>query len=64
VYARCIEWIVAVADAATTKSELKTLIGNTSALRQLEPEAFTDAVFGVPTVTDILQELEKPGRRL
>jgi protein Tex len=47
---------------ATTKSELKMLIGNTSALRQLEPEAFTDAVFGVPTVTDILQELEKPGR--
>jgi uncharacterized protein len=28
----------------------------------LEPEAFTDAVFGVPTVTDILRELEKPGR--
>jgi uncharacterized protein len=47
---------------ATTKSELKMLIGNTSALRQLKPEAFTDAVFGVPTVTDILQELEKPGR--
>jgi uncharacterized protein len=46
----------------TTKSELKTLIGNTSVLRQLEPEAFTGAVFGVPTVTDILQELEKPGR--
>ena len=47
---------------ATTKSELKTLIGNTSVLRRLEPEAFTDAMFGVPTVTDILQELEKPGR--
>ena len=31
-------------------------------LRQLEPGAFTDAVFGVPTVTDILRELEKPGR--
>ena len=45
-----------------TKSELKELIGNTSALRQLEPEAFTDAVFGVPSVTDILRELEKPGR--
>jgi protein Tex len=47
---------------AATKSELKTLIGDTSVLRQLEPDAFTDAVFGVPTVTDILQELEKPGR--
>src|SRR5262249_37943314 len=29
---------------------------------RLQPEAFTDAVFGVPTVTDILAELEKPGR--
>jgi uncharacterized protein len=38
------------------------LIGNTSALRQLEPEAFTDAVFGVPTVTDILQELDVKSR--
>ncbi len=47
---------------AATKSELKRLIGNTSVLRQLEPEAFTDAVFGVPTVADILRELEKPGR--
>jgi uncharacterized protein len=45
-----------------TKSQLKELIGNTSVLRQLEPRAFTDAVFGVPTVTDILRELEKPGR--
>jgi protein Tex len=47
---------------AATKSELKTLIGDTSALRQLEPEAFTDTMFGVPTVTDILRELEKPSR--
>jgi protein Tex len=47
---------------AATKSELRELIGNTSMLRRLEPEAFTDAVFGVPTVTDILRELEKPGR--
>jgi protein Tex len=31
-------------------------------VRQLQPEAFTDAVFGVPTVTDILAELENPGR--
>jgi uncharacterized protein len=47
---------------ATTKRELERLIGDTSLLRQLQPEAFTDAVFGVPTVTDILAELEKPGR--
>jgi protein Tex len=47
---------------AATKSQLGSLIGNTPVLRQLEPEAFTDPVFGVPTVTDILRELEKPGR--
>jgi protein Tex len=47
---------------AATKSELKELIGNTSVLQRLDPEAFTDKVFGVPTVTDILRELEKPGR--
>jgi protein Tex len=47
---------------AATKTQLERLIGDTSTLRQLEPEAFTDAVFGVPTVTDILRELEKPGR--
>jgi uncharacterized protein len=47
---------------AATKHELETLIGDTSVLRRLRPEAFTDAVFGVPTVTDILAELEKPGR--
>ena len=44
------------------ESSWRTLIGNTSVLRQLEPQSFTDAVFGVPTVTDILRELEKPGR--
>jgi len=47
---------------AATKCRLEKLIGDTPVLRQLEPEAFTDSVFGVPTVTDILRELEKPGR--
>jgi len=47
---------------AATKSQLWALIGNTPVLRQLEPEAFTDAMFGVPTVTDILRELREPGR--
>jgi uncharacterized protein len=47
---------------SATKSELKRLIGDTSVLRRLEPAVFVDTVFGVPTVTDILRELEKPGR--
>ena len=38
------------------------LIGNTSVLRSLRPQDFTDERFGLPTVTDILGELEKPGR--
>jgi protein Tex len=38
------------------------LIGNTAVLRSLRPEDFTDERFGLPTVTDILGELEKPGR--
>ena len=47
---------------AATNSQLERLIGDAAVLRQLQPEAFTDAVFGMPTVTDILRELEKPGR--
>jgi uncharacterized protein len=38
------------------------LIGNTSVLRGLNPAQFTDEAFGLPTVNDILKELEKPGR--
>jgi protein Tex len=47
---------------AMTKTDLKTLIGNAPLLRALAPDAFTDGTFGVPTITDILRELEKPGR--
>jgi uncharacterized protein len=45
-----------------TKQELISLIGNTTALRAISPAEFTDEVFGLPTVTDILAELDKPGR--
>ncbi|MBF6296516.1 RNA-binding transcriptional accessory protein [Nocardia amamiensis] len=38
------------------------IIGNTSVLRALRADNFTDERFGVPTVTDIIAELEKPGR--
>ncbi|WP_308312726.1 Tex family protein, partial [Streptomyces sp. ISL-11] len=39
-----------------------TLIGNTAVLRSLSPQDFVNDSFGLPTVTDILRELEKPGR--
>ncbi|WP_344952768.1 Tex family protein, partial [Actinomadura miaoliensis] len=49
-----------ILDAART--DIKGLIGNTAALRSLKPADFVDDTFGLPTVTDILAELEKPGR--
>ncbi|MEV7964456.1 Tex family protein [Sphaerisporangium sp. NPDC088356] len=45
-----------------TSGDLKTLIGNGAVLRSLKPADFADDTFGLPTVTDILKELEKPGR--
>ena len=42
--------------------EVRNIIGDASFLRALKPEQFTDERFGVPTVRDILKELEKPGR--
>src|SRR5207244_4334611 len=38
------------------------LIGKPAVLRKLKPTAYVDDTFGLPTVTDILKELEKPGR--
>ncbi|QIS74254.1 RNA-binding transcriptional accessory protein [Streptomyces sp. DSM 40868] len=46
----------------TTGQEVASLIGNTGVLRSLRPADFVDDTFGLPTVTDILKELEKPGR--
>ncbi|WP_371102906.1 Tex family protein, partial [Streptomyces sp. PU_AKi4] len=43
-------------------AEVAALIGNTAVLRSLRPEDFVDEKFGLPTVGDILKELEKPGR--
>ncbi|MWL73113.1 S1 RNA-binding domain-containing protein, partial [Escherichia coli] len=47
---------------AATQQALKDLMGDNSALRNLKAVDFTDEQFGVPTVTDIIKELEKPGR--
>ncbi|MGW0781015.1 Tex family protein [Streptomyces sp. NPDC002913] len=45
-----------------TGGDVASLIGNTDTLRSLRPDEFVDEKFGLPTVTDILKELEKPGR--
>ncbi|MEV7324832.1 Tex family protein [Streptomyces sp. NPDC093970] len=42
--------------------EVAALIGNTGVLRSLKPGDFVDEKFGLPTIGDILRELEKPGR--
>lgn len=41
---------------------LAALSGDTRALKQVDPKRYTDERFGLPTVQDILRELEKPGR--
>jgi uncharacterized protein len=43
-------------------ADLKTVFGNTALLRKLRPEQFVTDSVGLPTITDILKELEKPGR--
>ncbi|EWH10661.1 transcriptional accessory protein [Catenovulum agarivorans DS-2] len=52
-----VEKIVAANDEVVTN-----LIANTDKLRKLNAADFTDEKFGLPTVQDILKELEKPGR--
>ncbi len=43
-------------------STLSALIGNTRLLAGIDAAAFVDDTFGLPTITDILSELDKPGR--
>jgi uncharacterized protein len=47
---------------AQTGKPLRALMGDRQTLRGLAAEQFADEVFGMPTVRDILVELEKPGR--
>ena len=46
----------------STGKPIQSLIGDARFLRRLDPRQWTDAHFGLPTVRDILAELEKPGR--
>ncbi|SFP72392.1 uncharacterized protein SAMN05216229_10524 [Geopseudomonas sagittaria] len=48
--------------AADTGRDIRSLIGDSGFLKRLDPAKFTDESFGLPTVTDILKELDKPGR--
>lgn len=45
-----------------TEQSIQDLMGNASAVRQLDAKKFIDDQFGLPTVQDIFKELEKPGR--
>ena len=47
---------------STTGKSIRDLIGQSSFIRSLNPANYTNEHFGLPTITDILQELEKPGR--
>lgn len=47
---------------AQLEQTVDSLLGNSSLLRSLKPADYTDEQFGVPTVTDIIGELDKPGR--
>ena len=46
----------------TTAVAVNDIIGNTELLKSLSPDTFTSDAFGLPTVKDILKELDKPGR--
>jgi protein Tex len=48
--------------AAATGRSVKAMIGDRDFLRKVRPADFADAEFGVPTIVDIVAELEKPGR--
>ena len=47
---------------SASKKKVAQMMGDRSFLSKLNPTDYTDAKFGLPTVTDILAELEKPGR--
>ena len=44
------------------KRDVKSMIGDSALLKSLDPKRFVDEHFGLPTVIDILKELDKPGR--
>ncbi|WP_020650193.1 Tex-like N-terminal domain-containing protein [Solimonas variicoloris] len=53
---------VAARIVAACGRDVRTLMGDSKALKALDPRVFADDKFGLPTVRDIIGELEKPGR--
>lgn len=47
---------------ADIQRDVKSVMGGSTLLKSLEPKRYADERFGVPTVADILKELDKPGR--
>ena len=46
----------------SARTDIRTLIGDATQLRKLQPQQFVNENYGLPTVTDVFAELEKPGR--
>lgn len=47
---------------ADSQTDIRNVIGNASLLKTVKPEKYVSDRFGIPTIVDILKELEKPGR--
>ncbi len=47
---------------AAKATTVKDIIGNTEIIRSVNAEEFVDEQVGLPTIQDVLSELEKPGR--
>jgi uncharacterized protein len=48
--------------AAQQAKDINALVGDSSLLKALNPKDYINEIFGLPTVTDIIEELDKPGR--
>lgn len=60
VHPECYDVVASMAKRLGTQE--KTLVGNATLSQKLQPQDFVDERFGVPTITDIIAELAKPGR--
>ena len=55
-------YCVVEAIAAKSGREINTIVGDSAFLKSIDPQEYTNDTFGLPTVVDIISELDKPGR--